>query len=525
MIAGDMTTGRILRQLISFSVPLMIGALLQQLYNAFDAMVVGNYVGKEALAAVGASGPLINMIIAFAMGLFGGASALIGRFFGSRGWSELQKALHTALLLSVFMGIALSVVGIAAAPRILSAMGMPAEIVPSASSYLRIYFIGLTALSVYNCGASMLTALGDSRRPLYFLMVSTVLNIIGDLVFVLAFHWGIEGVALSTVMAEAVSAFMVVRVFRQAQGPSRLKWKSLRIDGAILKKIVAIGLPGGIQGTIVSFSNVLVQSYINGLGAVAVAGFSAAQKMDGFVGIPVQTMAMACATFVAQNLGARQVKRARQGVRHSMAIGLAISICISIMVVVFSKQALRIFTPDAEVLASGAAFMRVMTPFNFILAFALILPGALRGAGSVKFPTIAAIVSFVGVRQIYLFLVTKVNYSIAAVGLGYPFTWGLASLAIAIYYLRSDWSAFEAPPKTGAVDDESVGQSGAESKEAIASKPVYEVESEEAINEEFIEAIGEESVMDEGDGVIEDEEAQDALKIEQDEEIKEEKTD
>ncbi|MDR1640731.1 MAG: MATE family efflux transporter [Clostridiales bacterium] len=452
MIAGDMTSGGILGQLVSFAVPLMLGSLLQQLYNAFDAMVVGNYVSKEALAAVGASGPLINMIIAFAVGLFGGASSLIGRFFGGRDYKGLQTALHTTFVLSLIMAVILTFVGIGSAEWILTAMGMPDDIIPSATSYLRIYFIGLAALFVYNAGATMLTALGDSRRPLYFLMMSTVLNIVGDLFFVLVLDMGIEGVAWSTVIAEIVSAVMVVGVFMRAQGPSRLWPKKLRIDPGMLKNIVGIGLPGGIQGTIVSFSNVLVQAYINGLGSVAVAGFSAAQKLDGFVGLPVQTMSLACATFVAQNLGARQVARARKGVRHSLLIGAVASFVIAMTAVFFAKQALRIFTPEAAVLDAGAQFMRVMTPYNWILVFAIIIPGALRGAGSVKFSTAASVISFVFVRQVYLFIVTKVNYTIAAVGLGYPITWALAGIAITIFYMKSDWSRFE--PEKEAKPDE-----------------------------------------------------------------------
>ncbi|MDR1542515.1 MAG: MATE family efflux transporter [Clostridiales bacterium] len=443
LAAGDMTSGGIGKPLVMFALPLLLGYLLQQFYNAFDAIVVGNFVGSEALGAVGSSGPLINMLIAFAMGMFNGASALTARYFGSRDGKSLHECIHTSLLMSLVMGVALGLAGSVAAPKLLRLMGTPPEILPSASEYLRIYFMGLPALIIYNFGAATLTALGDSRRPLYFLIMSTMINVVGDLIFVLAFHQGIKGVAWSTVLAEIISAIMVIVVLIKAEGPTKLVFKDLKISGKLLRQILSIGLPGGIQGTIVSFSNVMVQSYMNGLGAISVAGYSAAQKLDAFVSLPVQTMAMACATFVAQNLGAAQVARARKGVRYSMLIGVLVSITLSAIVISSGRVLLRIFTPEADVLAAGVQFMWCLAPFHFILSGTQIIPGALRGAGSVKIPTAASILSFVGLRQIYLFFISKSHYTITGVALAYPITWSIAAIIICVCYLKSDWSKFE----------------------------------------------------------------------------------
>ena len=438
----DMTQSSIWKLLVLFAIPLLLGNLLQQLYNAFDAIVVGNYVGKEALAAVGASGPLINMIIAFFMGMATGASVLISQYFCARDHKSLHDTVHTGIVLAAVMGVLLSVIGAAASPALLRLMSTPDEIFAQATEYLRIYFAGMTALTIYNMGAAVLTAIGDSRRPLYFLAVSTVLNITLNLLFVRVFGMGIAGVAWSTVIAEAVSAVLVLIVLCRTKEEHRLILRDLRIHPQILKDVAMIGLPAGVQQAVISFSNIMVQAYINGLGADVVAGYSACSKLDAFIMLPANTMALAVTTFVGQNLGAHKIERARRGTRCSVLMGLGVTVALSAVVLLFGRVFLRIFSPDPVVLDIGMQFVYLFVPGYFILCFTQIIPGALRGAGDVRTATVICITSFVVIRQIYLFLVTKLWYSITAVSLSYPLTWAIAAVALILYYRRSDWSRF-----------------------------------------------------------------------------------
>ena len=438
-----MTQGPIIRRLVFFAVPLLLGSLLQQTYNAFDAVVVGNFVSTDALAAVGSSGPLINVIVSFFMGMSSGASVLISRFYGARNAKELKNTVHTSIALAVILGIALSFVGLVLSPALLRMIKTPEEILPEAVTYLRIFFAGLTSATVYNMGAAILTAVGDSKRPLYFLALSATLNVLLNLFFVLVTGMGVGGVALATVIAQTVCAVSVVILLNRQVSDIRLDFKQIKIHKHILKDIIKIGLPGGIQGIIVSSSNFIVQSYINKLGAAVVAGYSAASRIDGFIMMPIQAMMLAISTFVGQNLGARKVKRARDGVRVSMFAGFCCTITVSLFVFTFGKYILRVFTPDEHVLSYGTEFIRIFVPGYFLLCFTQILPGGLRGAGDVKIPTLAAIGSFVVLRQIYLYFVTKISHTTFTVALAYPATWFVAAIIISIYYLRSDWSKFE----------------------------------------------------------------------------------
>jgi putative MATE family efflux protein len=440
-----MTQGNIGKLLVRFAIPLLLGSFLQQLYNAFDAIVVGNYVSSEALGAVGSAGPLMNMIIAFFMGMSTGASVMISQAFGARDVKSLQDTVHTAMTLSAVLGVILSVIGIAVTPALLEVMNTPKEIIPGATEYLQIFFSGMSALTVYNMGAAILTAAGDSRRPLYFLMLSTAINIVGDLWFVLSFDMGIAGVALSTVLSQIICAALVVVVLCRSNTEYKLYLRKLRIKLPILKRITMIGLPGGIQQAIISVSNIFVQGYINGLGAVEVSGYSASTKLDAFIMLPVGTMAMAVTTFVGQNLGARQVARARRGVRYSLILGLVTSIALSAVVLVFGEPLLRIFSPDPAIIQNGYEFMKVFAPLYFILCFTQILPGALRGAGNVRFATLTCIFCYVVLRQIYLFIATQISYTIPVVSLSYPLTWAVAAVVLSIYYRRSNWEAFGEP--------------------------------------------------------------------------------
>jgi putative MATE family efflux protein len=442
---GDLTRGSIPRQLAAFALPLMLGNLLQQLYNAVDAVIVGHFVGRDALAAVGCAGPVVNLLVSFFMGLSSGGSVLISRHFGARDQGRLNAAVHTSMLMSGVVGAALSLAGVLLAPSILRAINTPQEMFAGADAYLRIYFAGLPALTVYNMGSAVLTAVGNARYPLYFLLTSTVLNTVGDLVLITRFRMGVAGAALATIIAEGVSAALVVAVLCRTHHDYRLFPRGLRLEPEALRGIVKIGMPGAVQGSIVSVSNVIVMSYLNGLGSVAVAGYSAANKLDAFLPLPVAAMALAAPTFVGQNLGAGQVARARRGTRVAMLMGIGVTIPLSALALAFHNSFLGLFSTDAEVLDYGWQFMRVFAPFYFVLAGTQILPGALRGAGDVTTATLANVGCFVVLRQIYLSIVTKVDYSVLTVALGYPVTWALCAAIIAFRYLRSDWRPFEKP--------------------------------------------------------------------------------
>ncbi|MCL2059198.1 MAG: MATE family efflux transporter [Oscillospiraceae bacterium] len=440
---ADMTGGGIVPMMIRFAIPLFIGNLLQQLYNAFDAIVVGNYVSSDALAAVGASGPFINMIIAFFMGMSMGASVLISQAFGAHDAEDMRGLIHTAVSLAIALGVALSLVGVAITPAVLRVMRTPEEIIPDAVVYLRIYFCGLSALTVYNIGAAILTAIGDTRRPLYFLIISSILHILINLLAVIVFKMGIAGVGFSTVFSQLVTAVLVIVTLCRAVGPHRLELRSLRINWAYTRRIFRIGLPGGIQTSIISASNIIVQSYINLLGAQAVAGYSATTRLDAFIMLPVQTMSMTVATFVGQNLGAGNVKRARQGVKIAVTGGLMLTAALSVVTLANGRTFLRIFTPEADILEYGLRFLRVFAPLYIILNFSQIIPGALRGSGDVKMAMFTCVGSFVGLRQLYLFVMTKFIYTPESVALAYPLTWAVAGAILTVYYLKSDWRRFE----------------------------------------------------------------------------------
>ena len=443
MKRSDMTDGGIAIMMVRFAVPLFLSNLLQQLYNAFDAVVVGNYVSSDALAAVGASGPFINMIIAFFMGMSMGAGVLISQAYGANDYKEMHGFVHTAISQAVLLGAVLSIIGIIITPDVLRLMKTPEEIFPDAVIYLRIYFAGLSTLAVYDIGAAILIAVGDTRRPLYFLIVSTVIHIIVNLLTVIVLNMGIAGVACSTVFSQLVTAVLVIVALRKSDGPQKLRLRSLRLNLSYISRIFRIGLPGGIQTSIVSASNIIVQSYINMLGAQAVAGYSATSKLDAFIMLPVQTLSMAVATFVGQNLGAGKVKRARQGVKIAVVGGVVLTAAISFVSVVNGKFMLRMFTPEDDVLEYGMRFLRVFAPSYFILSFSQIIPGALRGAGNVRMAMFTCVGSFVGLRQLYLFFVTKWLYTPETVALSYPLTWAIAGAILTVYYIRSDWSRFE----------------------------------------------------------------------------------
>ncbi len=437
--SGLMTEGSIVRQLILFSIPLLIGNLFQQLYNTVDSIIVGNYVGSEALAAVGTSTPLVNLLIGFFMGVAAGAGVIISRYFGARKKEELTLAVHTFAAFTIIFGVLMTVIGIALSPFFLRLIQTPENIFSDADAYLRIYFAGILFTMIYNSGSGILRAVGDSKRPLIFLIVSSVINVVLDLVFVINFDMGTAGVAWATLIATAVSSILVVIVLLQSKEDYRLIPSKIKVDRSMLGQIIRIGIPSGLQQMIVSFSNTLVQSYVNRFDYAAIAGFSSANKFDNFLSLPAQSFSLSITTFVGQNLGAKQLERVKRGVLICTIMSIIVVTSIGIPAYLFAEECIRVFADDAEVIRVGSTMMRTVIPFYFALCINQVLTGAIRGAGITTVPMMTAIFSFCIVRQIFLAVTMPIFNTVDLVFWSYALTWALCSVLLLIYYRKGHW--------------------------------------------------------------------------------------
>ena len=431
----DMTQGSITKHLINFSLPLLLGNLFQQLYNMVDTWVVGNYVSNEAFSAVGTVGPVINTLIGFFLGLSSGAGVVISQYYGAGREEKVRQAVHTALMLTLVLGVVFTAAGIAMTPLMLQLMKTPAEVAPEQAAYLRIYFAGVMGLLLYNMCSGILRAVGDSRRPFYFLVVSAVLNTVLDLLFVIKFHMGVEGVAYATIIAQAVSALLTLWVLMRAEGGIRLELRALRFTWSVLRQIVAVGIPAALQMAITAFSNVFVQSYINYFGPDCMSGWTAYTKVDQLVILPVQSISMANTTFVGQNLGVGDTPRAKKGVRISLWLSVAVTAVLLIPVLLFAPDLTAFFNSKAEVVSYGALLLRLLSPFYFFFCINQIYAGALRGAGNSQMPMWIMLGSFVVFRQIYLYIMSNyISNEIIPIALSYPAGWFVCSVATLLYY-------------------------------------------------------------------------------------------
>lgn len=435
----SMTQGNIWKEIILFSIPLLIGNLFQQLYNTVDSLVVGNYVGENALAAVGASNPLSGLIIGFFMGISTGAGILVSRYFGGKKEKDLNETIHTFIMFSLITGVVLTFVGLFMSPILLRWLGTPTEIFNEASVYLKIYFMGVLGLVIYNAGSGILSAVGDSKNPLIYLIIASIINVVLDLVFVIIFKMGIEGVAYATLIAQATSAILVIRHLLKIDDLYKVELKHLRINLEKLSEIVRLGIPTAIQSTVVSFSNVIVQSYINGFGASAVAGFTAADKFNAIMGLPTNTFSLTITTFTGQNLGAGRKDRVKEGIKATMVMTIVILILLGIPTYLAAPQLISIFSKEVNVINYGVRMLRIMLPFYPILAITFILSGALRGSGSTLVPMIIMVFSFTVLRQIFLFIMMKLHYSIDWIYWSYSVTWFASALLSLLYYRYTDW--------------------------------------------------------------------------------------
>lgn len=430
-----MTEGSIVKQVTLFALPLMLGNIFQMLYNTVDSIVVGNFVGTQALAAVGSTTMIVNMMVFFFNGFSTGAGVVIANFFGARDMKALHKSIETTMAATFLLSVLFTIAGVAAVKPMLRFMATPEDVFGEATVYLQIYIGGISGLLVYNMGSGILRAVGDTMRPLYFLILTSVLNILLDLVFVIVFHSGIEGVAWATIISQFLSAVLILILLTRSSDIYRLTWKDLKIDRAILGRIFAVGLPAGIQSVITAFSNVFVQSYINFFGSGCMAGWSCYNKLDQFVMLPMQSMAMAATTFVSQNIGAGKESRADKGTVVTVSMSVGVTAVIVALLCLFAAQAVGLFSPDESVIAYGVLFIRANCFFLLFNCVNHVLAGALRGRGDSRGPMVIMLLAFVGIRQIYLFVVTHfIANTPFLVGFGYPVGWTTCCIIELTYF-------------------------------------------------------------------------------------------
>ncbi len=434
----DMTQGNIAKHIISFALPLLLGNIFQQLYNTVDTWVVGNFASNEAYSAVGNVGPIINMLIGFFMGLSSGAGVVISQYYGAKKETEVQKAVHTAMLMTLVLAVLFTFAGIILAPYMLDLMKMPAAVKEEAITYLTIYFSGVIGLMIYNIGAGILRAVGDSKRPFYYLVVCAVMNTALDLVFVIVLKMdGAAGVALATILSQCVSAILVVIALLRSNSCIKLHLPSLKIDWAILGKIFLVGIPAALQLCITAFSNIFVQSYISYFQADCMSGWTTYSKVDQLLFLPMQSIALASTTFVGQNLGSMQPERAKKGVSISLVLAVCATVILTVPILIFTEPLAAFFNSKPEVVQYASLLLRWLSPFYVLCAFNQIYAGALRGAGDSKAPMFIMIGSFVIFRQIYLFGMSRICNEIIPIAMSYPAGWLLCSVITAIYYHRS----------------------------------------------------------------------------------------
>lgn len=437
---NGITEGVIWKQLLIFFFPIMLGTFFQQLYNTVDAVIVGQYVGKEALAAVGGStGTLINLLVGFFVGLSSGATVIISQYYGAYRPAETSLAVHTATALGIAGGLGFMVVGLIVSPLALTVMSTPADIFDHALSYIRIYFLGMVFNLVYNMGAGILRAVGDSKRPLYFLIFSTLLNVLLDLLFVVALNLGVNGAAIATILCQAVSAVLVMFTLMRSDDVYRVRLRDIRFSLPILRDIVRIGLPAGLQSVIYNVSNIIVQATINSFGTNVIAAWTANGKIDGIFWMIMGAFGTAATTFSGQNFGAQKYDRIRRCVRVCGLMAFGAAALISAVVLVFGPLIFRIFTSDEGVIESGMQIIHALAPFYFTYVCVEVISGTVRGAGDSFWPMIITCFGVCVGRILWILFVVPQYHTIEMLVWGYPISWALTSVLFIIYYLQGGW--------------------------------------------------------------------------------------
>ncbi len=438
---GDLTQGRISAQLLRFAVPLFFGQLLQQFYNVMDAWVVGNFATNDDFAAVSSAGSMTFLVIGLFSGIAVGGGVVISRYYGARDGEGLSKAIHTNFLLGLIASVLATAGGLVLAPRLLTWMDTPSSVMPSALGYYSVYFAGVSTVVMYNICMSILRALGDSMRPLYYLLISSLINVVLDLLFVAGpWHWGATGAAVATVIAQGISvALCLIRMCRLTDD-TRLEWRKIRFYPRLMKEVLIQGLPTGIQNSVISVGNLTVQSQINSFGPFAMAGVGAYSKVEGFVFLPITSMSMALPTFISQNLGAHRVDRAKRGALFGIVSGVIAAEIMGIAIYFLAGPALKIFVEEPLSVEYGTVHMKIIAPFFFLLALSHCAAGALRGCGKAFIPMITMLAFWCGVRVVYVTGILKLIPKFRMIGWAYPLTWCLSSVVLTVVLLRLDWN-------------------------------------------------------------------------------------
>ncbi|MGN0777342.1 MAG: MATE family efflux transporter [Candidatus Ventricola sp.] len=437
---NGITEGVIWKQLLLFFFPIVLGTFFQQLYNTADAIIVGKAVGKEALAAVGGStGTLINLLVGFFVGLASGASVIIAQLFGARRAQDVSRAVHTTMALAFLSGALLTVVGLLFSPKVLAWMGTPQEVVAYALPYLSIYFLGMIPQLVYNIGSGVLRAVGDSRRPMLFLICAALTNIVLDVILVLGLELGVRGAAIATVFSQVVSAVLILSSLCHAQPVYRLSFAKIRFHGDMLMRIVRIGLPAGLQSVMYSLSNMIIQASVNGFGTDVMAAWTAYGKIDGLYWMTVSAFGVSITTFAGQNFGAQRYDRMRRSVRVCLGMAAGVTVFMSALILAIGRPMLGMFTDDAHVVETGMVMIRLITPAWITYLCIEILSGAMRGAGDSLVPTLMTLAGVCLMRVFWVTAVVPRVHQLPVLLLSYPITWVITSILFIIYYLRGRW--------------------------------------------------------------------------------------
>ena len=428
----DMTEGPLLPKILSFSGPLILTGILQLLYNAADVIVVGNYAGHEALAAVSSTGSLINLLVNVFMGLGVGASVVIARNYGARDVQALRRAEHTAMTMALFMGIGVGIFGFLMARPLLQMMDSPPDVIDGAALYVRIYFLGMPANMLYNFGAAVMRAVGDTKRPMIYLMIAGLVNVLLNLLLVIVFHLDVAGVAIATVASQVVSMVLVLLCLFRTRGATQLNLRECRIDGKSLKEIIRIGLPAGLQGSLFSISNVMIQSSVNSFGSLVVAGNGVACNIEGFVYVAMNAQYQADMTFASQNYGAGKPDRVKRTLWCCLGAVTAIGLGMGLLILLFGAPLMSLYNPEAEVIACGLVRMGVIMPTYFLCGLMDVMVGQLRGVGCSVMPMIVSLTGACLLRVVWILTVFAQNHTLTVLYLSYPVSW---FVTFAIHFL------------------------------------------------------------------------------------------
>ncbi len=435
----DMTVGSPWKLITGFALPVFLSQLFQQLYNTIDSLIVGNVLGTDALAAVSSSGNLIFLLTSFFIGFTMGAGIVISKYFGAKDEENVSKAVHTNIALGIVSGLILTLAGVAFTPTFLKWMDTDPDIMDEAVSYFRWYFAGALAIVLYNTFKSIMNAVGDSKRPLYYLVFSSLLNVGLDLLFVAVFRWGVWAAALATTISQGASVVLCVIQFLKKDTVYHLEWKKLRFDRGIFREIIRYGLPAGVQNSVIGLANVIVQSNINSFRKIATAAYGSYSKIEGFAFLPINSFTMALTTYVGQNLGAKEYERAKKGSRFGIVAAVVIAELIGLVIWLSAPFLMSLFDKNPDVIALGVKQARIEAFFYCLLAFSHAVASVCRGAGKAFVPMAVMLAIWCVLRITYITIMMHFIHEIRFIYWAYPLTWGISSVIFLLYYLLSDW--------------------------------------------------------------------------------------